>query len=50
MSVFELVLEPSCCNKQQKKSQPRNWFGEFRERLKVLNVTKLVLNEHELVI
>ena len=22
------VLEPSCCKKQQKKYQPRNWFGE----------------------
>ena len=21
-------LELSCCKKQQKKSQPRNWFGE----------------------
>ena len=23
-----LQLEPSCCKKRQKKSQPRNWFGE----------------------
>ena len=23
------LLEPSCCKKQQKKSQPRNWFGEL---------------------
>jgi hypothetical protein len=22
------TLELSCCKKQQKKSQPRNWFGE----------------------
>ena len=21
-------LEPSCCKKQQKKSQPRDWFGK----------------------
>ena len=21
-------LEPVCCKKQQKKSQPRNWFGK----------------------
>ena len=32
----------SCCKKRQKKSQPRNWFGN-RGRLKVLNDTKLVL-------
>ena len=24
----DFTLEPSCCKKQQKKSQPRNWFGE----------------------
>ena len=23
------LLEPSCCKKRQKKSQPRNWFGEY---------------------
>ena len=22
------VLEPVCCKKRQKKSQPKNWFGE----------------------
>ena len=24
----ERMLELSCCKQQQKKSQPRNWFGE----------------------
>ena len=23
-----LMLEPACCKKWKKKSQPRNWFGE----------------------
>ena len=23
-----VLLEPSCCKKRQKKSQPRNWFGK----------------------
>ena len=23
-----LMIEPSCCKKQQNKSQPRNWFGK----------------------
>ena len=36
------LLEASCCKKRQKKSQSRYLF-----LLKVLNVTKLVLNEHE---
>ena len=30
-----------------KKSRARNWFGEKGIRLKALNDTKLVLNEHE---
>ena len=27
-SDSEIYLEPVCCKKRQKKSQPRNWFGE----------------------
>ena len=27
-SAAASILEPSCCKKRQKKSQPRNWFGE----------------------
>ena len=46
MFALKVLLEPSCCKKWQKKSQPRNWFGN-RECLKVLNDTKLVLNVHE---
>jgi hypothetical protein len=28
LKVLWTRLEPSCCKKRQKKSQPRNWFGE----------------------
>ena len=24
----DMLLEPSCCKKRQKKSRARNWFGE----------------------
>ena len=41
--VSHCELEPSCYKKGQKKSKTRNWFGN------VLNDTKLILNEHELV-
>ena len=44
--IVKLHLEPSCCKKRQKKSQPRNWFGNWGH-LKVLNDTKLVLNEQD---
>ena len=47
---YDRANEPSCCKKLQKKFQPRNWFGEMgtsEPSLKVLNDTKLVLNEHE---
>ena len=27
-SYITYVLEPVCCKKRKKKSQPRNWFGE----------------------
>ena len=40
-------LEPSCCKKWQKKSPGQKTGLENRGRLKVLNDTKLVLNEHE---
>ena len=33
------MLEQVCCNKPQKKSQPRNWFGDW-----ALNDTKVMLN------
>ena len=39
-------LEPSCCKKWQKKSNQETGLGN-RGRLKALNGTKLVLNEHE---
>ena len=28
--TFNSFIEPVSCKKQQKKSQPRNWFGESR--------------------
>ena len=41
------ILEPVCCKKWQKKSQPKNCVVNSGH-LKVLKDTKLVLNEHEL--
>ena len=43
----DLLLEPFCCKKQQKRSPIQETGLGNRERLKVLNDTKLVLNEHE---
>ena len=43
---LEAQLELSCCKKRQKISGQETGLGN-RERLKVLNDTKLVLNEHE---
>ena len=39
-------LEQSCCKKRQKSPEQENGLW-IRKRLKVLNDTKLVLNEHE---
>ena len=39
-------LEQACCKKGQKSPGQETGWGN-RGRLKVLNVTKLVLNEHE---
>ena len=43
----EFLIELSCC-KNRKKSPNQETGLVNRERLKVLNDTKLVLNEHEL--
>ena len=40
--IYQVVL--SYCKKRQKKSQPRTGL-QNRERLKVLNDTKLILND-----
>ena len=37
-------LDLSCCKKRQKKSQPRHWL-EQQGYMKVLNDTKLILND-----
>ena len=42
----EFSLELSCCKKQQKSPNQETGLGN-RRHLKVLNDTKLVLNEHE---
>ena len=41
-----LPLEPSCCKKRRKSPNQEAGLGN-RGHLKVLNGTKLVLNEHE---
>ena len=41
-----MSIEPSCYKKQQKSPGQETGLGN-RGRLKVLNDTKLVLNEHE---
>ena len=41
------LLEPVCCKKWQKKSPNQEIDLGNRGHLKVLNDTKLVLNEHE---
>ena len=46
ISYSKTALEPVCCKKQQKSPNQETSFGN-RGRLKVLNDTKLVLNEHE---
>ena len=43
---WKIMLEPVCCKKRQKSPNQETDFGNM-ERLKVLNDTKLVLNEHE---
>ena len=40
-----VALEPPCCKKRQKSSNQETGWGN-RECLKVLNNTKLFLNEH----
>ena len=45
-SDFLSRLEPSCCKKRQKKSPGQETGLGNRERMKVLNDTKLVLNEY----
>ena len=44
--ILTKELEPSCCKKRQKSPSQETGVGN-RERLKVLNDTILVLNEHE---
>ena len=47
MVVLKILLELSCCKKRQKSPNQETGLGN-RGHLKVLNDTKLVLNEHEL--
>ena len=47
LKVIETRPEPSCKKKRQKKSPNQETGLGNSERLKVLNDTKLILNEHE---
>ena len=45
---FKMLLELSCCKKRQKKVPTKKLVWGIGGRVKVLNDTKLFLNEHEL--